>query len=60
VELSALFRAVREGLCDEHGATATEYAVLLALVLTVILASVTIFGQSLGSEYTTIGSELFG
>ena len=47
-------------LSDVQGATATEYAVMLALVLGVIIASVTLFGQGLGAEYATISSELFG
>lgn len=47
-------------LRDEQAATATEYAVMLALVLAVIITAVTLFGQSLGGEYTHIDNELFG
>lgn len=52
--------AVRALLRSDSAATATEYAVLLALVLVVIMASVTVFGQSLGTEYVTIRTTLFG
>ena len=50
--------AIRLLRCDS-AATATEYAVMLALVLVVILASVTLFGQTLGTEYVTIRTTLF-
>ena len=51
--------AIRLLRCDS-AATATEYAVMLALVLVVILASVTLFGQTVGTEYVTIRTTLFG
>jgi len=47
-------------LDDEQAVTATEYAVLLALVLVAIVATVTLFGQTLGAEYERIDSTLFG
>jgi Flp pilus assembly pilin Flp len=47
-------------LSDVRAATATEYAVMLALVLAVIVATVTLFGQSLANAYVTIRTELFG
>ena len=57
---SALVRAASRFRYDEDGATATEYAVMLALVLAVIIASVTVFGQSLATQYGSIDSTLFG
>ena len=50
----------RRFLSDESGPTATEYAVMLALVLVVIIASVTTFGQSLSTEYGDINTTMFG
>lgn len=44
---------------EDSAATATEYAVMLALVLAVIIASVTIYGQSLNAEYADISGALF-
>jgi Flp pilus assembly pilin Flp len=52
--------SVRRLLRDPSAATATEYAVMLALVLCVILAAVTLFGQNLGAEYEMIDGRLFG
>jgi len=46
-------------LLEDDAATATEYAVMLALVLVVILTSVTTLGTSLSSEYTDIDATLF-
>jgi Flp pilus assembly pilin Flp len=44
---------------DDGGATATEYAVMLALILVVILVSVTTFGNTLGAEYADINTTMF-
>lgn len=57
--ISSVFRRCRH-LARDDAATATEYAVMLALVLTVIIASVTLLGQSLDSEYQAIDTALFG
>lgn len=46
-------------LSEEKAATATEYAVMLALILVVIIASVTVLGQTLSSEYEDINTQLF-
>jgi Flp pilus assembly pilin Flp len=58
-----IVRLIRAGIallrCDS-AATATEYAVMLALILVVALASITVFGQSLNAEYVTIRTTLFG
>ena len=60
MRIPKLSRAVGKLLRDEQAVTATEYAVMLALVLAVIVAAVTLFGQSLGGEYEVIDAELFG
>lgn len=56
----SIFRHCCHWARDDTAATATEYAVMLALILTVILASVSLFGQDLNTEYQTIESSLFG
>ncbi len=48
----------RRLLRDESAATATEYAVMLALMLVVILSSVTLFGQSVSNMFNNIQSEI--
>ncbi len=55
----SLFTHARSFAVETDGATATEYAVMLALVLAVIIASVTIYGQSLNTEYQNIHTSLF-
>lgn len=60
MRFSALTHAADRLVHDDSAATATEYAVMLALVLTVILATVTLFGQNLGAEYVAIRTSLFG
>ncbi|MFN0135778.1 MAG: Flp family type IVb pilin [Phycisphaerae bacterium] len=53
-------RSWRAFLLDESGPTATEYAVMLAFVLAVVVASLTLFGQSLGTKYADIKTTCFG
>ena len=60
MRLPKLKAAAVSVLKDDSAATATEYAVMLALVLTVILTSVTLFGQNLNTEYSDIDTSLFG
>lgn len=50
----------RRLLRDETAATATEYAVMLALVLMVILSTVSLFGQSVSNMFTNIQTEIAG
>lgn len=49
----------REFLLDESGPTATEYAVLLALVLAVVIGSVAVFGNSLNTSFEDSNSQMF-
>jgi pilus assembly protein Flp/PilA len=55
----SLRREARRLCVDDSGATATEYAVMLALILVVILVSVTTFGTTLSTEYTDINDTMF-
>jgi len=54
--LSTLRRLWRE----ESAATATEYAVMLALVLAVIIATLSALGANLTSSYQSSVSACFG
>ena len=54
-----LARAAGRLAREQDAATATEYAVMLALVLVVIIASVTALGQSLASSYADSNASLF-
>lgn len=42
----------------DHGATATEYALMVSLIAVVIIASVTLFGQNLISLFNVPTSAL--
>lgn len=45
-------------LCQEHGATATEYAVMLALILLVIFAAVQQYGRGLYDLYDAVNTQV--
>lgn len=49
--MSAVLRKVREFLTDESGPTAVEYAVMLALIVVVCLASVQVLGNNANSTF---------
>ena len=46
-------------LQDEQGVTATEYAVMLALIIVACIATLTTYGQNLNAKYSDINSTLF-
>ena len=41
---------------EEGGATAVEYALMVALIAVVIIAAVTFVGNSASSKFATVGS----
>lgn len=43
---------------SERGATATEYAILVAFIALVIIAGVTLFGGNLNSWFNGLGSHV--
>jgi pilus assembly protein Flp/PilA len=43
---------------DEEGATATEYAVMLVLIIVVALATITILGQEVKKGFNKVAIEL--
>jgi pilus assembly protein Flp/PilA len=47
-------------LRGQRGATATEYAVMLALIIVVCVASITVFGQSVRDSVFGSVNALFG
>lgn len=42
----------------DRGATATEYALLVAFIALVIIAGVTVFGSSLDTFFSNIGAKV--
>lgn len=47
-------------LVNEDGPTATEYAVMLALIIVVAIAAITTLGQNVNSTFTDVNSNAFG
>ena len=56
--MKALVKKARTFLCSEDGPTATEYAVMLALIIIVALAAITLLGNKVKAIFTTVSGEL--
>jgi pilus assembly protein Flp/PilA len=51
-----LIARVRERLSSEEGATAVEYALMVALIAMVIIAAAAFLGQSTNTLFQDVGS----
>lgn len=51
-------QAIRHFLTGDEGATAVEYAVLLAMILLVAISTIATFGTTSGGMWGTISSDL--
>jgi pilus assembly protein Flp/PilA len=58
--MKALARRVKDFLVSEDGPTATEYAVMLALIIVVAIAAVTLLGQNVDATFDRVNNEAFG
>jgi pilus assembly protein Flp/PilA len=58
--MKALVHRVREFFVSEDGPTATEYAVMLALIIVVAIAAITTLGQSVNSTFEDVNTNAFG
>jgi len=56
--MKALVKRVREFARSEDGPTATEYAVMLALIIIVAIGAITALGGKVQSIFTNVESEL--
>jgi pilus assembly protein Flp/PilA len=45
---------------DERGATAVEYALMVALIAVVIIGAVAFIGKSANDKFTTVGNRIAG
>ena len=45
---------------EEHGATAVEYALMVALIAVVIIAAVTFIGTSTSTKFSEVGTAVDG
>ena len=58
--MKAILNRVQNFIRSEDGPTATEYAVMLALIIVVAIAAITTLGQSVNSTFTNVNSSAFG
>ncbi len=45
-------------LCDEGGPTATEYAVMLALIIVICIAAIGVLGRTVNGVFTNVNARL--
>jgi pilus assembly protein Flp/PilA len=53
-----LIRSVRDFLADESGPTAVEYAVMLALIIVVCMATIVALGTETNNTYSYVGKKV--
>ncbi len=58
--MKALGRRVRNFLVSEDGPTATEYAVMLALIIVVAIAAITTLGQNVDTTFQNVNAGITG
>jgi pilus assembly protein Flp/PilA len=58
--MKALVKKARSFLKSEDGPTATEYAVMLALIIIVALAAITLLGTKVKTIFTNVATVLPG
>ncbi|NLX04419.1 MAG: Flp family type IVb pilin [Phycisphaerae bacterium] len=56
--MKALKERVKSFIVSEDGPTATEYAVMLALIIIVALAAITLLGSKVNSIFTNVEGQL--
>ena len=58
--MSTLWTNLKARAEEEVGATAVEYALMVALIAVVIIAAVTVLGQNASSKFSQVGSAVGG
>jgi len=56
--LSKIQNSVVRFLKNEHGPTAVEYAVMLALIIVVCISAITALGTSANATFQTVGAQV--
>jgi len=56
--LLGMMRAFDALRARDHGATATEYAILVGFIAIVIVAGITVFGNQLNNFFSTMAAQL--
>jgi pilus assembly protein Flp/PilA len=57
-DMKALVKRAKSFLRSEDGPTATEYAVMLALIIVVALAAITLLGTKVSTIFTNVEAGL--
>ncbi|MCK4342250.1 MAG: Flp family type IVb pilin [Phycisphaerae bacterium] len=58
--MKALVSRMKAFLVDEDGPTATEYAVMLALIIVVAIGAITLLGQRVNTMFGEVTTSLGG
>ena len=56
--MKELWSGIKSFLVDEEGATATEYAVMLALIILVALAAIIFLGEQVRDGFNTVAQAI--
>lgn len=56
--MKELWAGLKSFMLDEEGATATEYAVMLALIILIALGAIIFLGQRVQSGFSTVASAI--
>jgi pilus assembly protein Flp/PilA len=59
-QMIGMLRKVKELFVSEEGATATEYAVMLALIIIVAIAAITLLGEKVNNTFNNIANAMPG
>jgi pilus assembly protein Flp/PilA len=58
--VATMWHGLKERVEEEVGATAVEYALMVALIAVVILAAVAFLGHAASNQFSTVGSAVDG
>ncbi len=58
--MKAFARKVHSFLVNDDGPTATEYAVMLALIIVVAITAITTLGESVNTTFESVNTDAFG
>ncbi len=58
--MSRMLQKAKELLVSEEGATATEYAVMLALIIIVSIVAITLLGNKVNNTFENIADRING
>jgi pilus assembly protein Flp/PilA len=60
IDMKILLQRIRRLLVSEDGPTAVEYAVMLALIITVCLVAITSVGSQASTTFSNVAASLGG